>query len=81
MNSKKKKRDGNRIIELGRNCSYLQHSRFFIGKLVVLVESSGSGSSGWYRFVYDEDRKALNKAAGWSDSKEKYLLFNPKFKE
>lgn len=31
-------------------------------------------------FVHDDDRKALNMAAGWSDNKKVYLLDGVKFK-
>ena len=35
----------------------------------------------WYcEFVHDDDRKALNMAAGWSDNKKLYLLDCVKFK-
>lgn len=35
----------------------------------------------WYcEFIFDEDRRALNEAAGWSNNKNVYLLDNVQFK-
>lgn len=71
-----------RISSINPNCQYAKFARFFIGKLVKLVNKTGVGDSttGWYEFVFDEDRKALNEAAGWSDRKNRYLLERPKLK-
>lgn len=71
-----------RISSINPNCQYAKYARFFLGKLVKLVNKTGIGDSttGWYEFVFDEDRKALNEAAGWSDRKNRYLLERPKLK-
>lgn len=70
-----------RIIHISENCSYAQYARFVVGKLVRLIEPKGNNTtSGWYEFVFDDDRRALNAAAGWSDSKKMYLFERPKFK-
>lgn len=71
-----------RISTINQVCMYAKYARFFVGKLVRLVSKKGVGDSttGWYEFVHDEDRKALNEAAGWSDNKKMYLLERPKFK-
>lgn len=70
-----------RIIHISENCSYAKYSRFIVGKLVRLVEPKGNNTtSGWYEFVFDDDRRALNSAAGWSDRKTNYLFERPKFK-
>ena len=71
-----------RISSINPNCQYAKYAKFFIGKLVKLVNKTGVGDSttGWYEFLFDEDRKALNEAAGWSDRKNRYLLERPKLK-
>lgn len=71
-----------RISSINPNCQYAKYAKFFVGKLVKLVNKTGVGDSttGWYEFLFDEDRKALNEAAGWSDRKNRYLLERPKFK-
>lgn len=71
-----------RISTINQACMYAKYARFFVGKLVRLVSKKGVGDSttGYYEFVHDEDRKALNQAAGWSDNKKQYLLERPKFK-
>lgn len=71
-----------RIKLINPACEYARYTRFFVGKLVRLINRSGIGDSttGWYEFVHDEDRRALNEAAGWSDNKKMYLLERPKFK-
>lgn len=71
-----------RISTINPICMYSKYARFFVGKLVRLISKKGEGDSttGWYEFVHDEDRKALNEAAGWSDNKKMYLLERPKFK-
>lgn len=71
-----------RISNLNPGCQYAKFAKYFIGKLVKLVNKTGIGDSttGWYEFVFDEDRKALNEAAGWSDRKNRYLLERPKLK-
>lgn len=78
---KQQSRQHQRISQLGERCEYREFARFLLGKAVELVEPhSNGGTTGWYRFVFDDDRLALNKAAGWSNAKEKYLLTAPKFK-
>lgn len=71
-----------RIASVNMICEYAKYSRFFTGKLVRLIRSKGIGDSttGWYEFIHDEDRVAINQAAGWSDNKREYLLERPKLK-
>ena len=70
-----------RIIHINENCSYSKYARFIVGKLFRLVESNGANTTtGWFEFVFDQDRKALNAAAQWSDNKKKYFFERPKFK-
>lgn len=71
-----------RITAINPACQYAKYAKFFIGKLVKQVERTGmlDSTTGWYEFVFDEDRKALNEAAGWSDMKKRYLLERPKLK-
>lgn len=69
-----------RIQFVCEHSSYFKLRSYLIGKLVRLVEQSSIGS--WYcEFVHEEDRKTINKAAGWSESKERYLLDGVRFKE
>lgn len=68
-----------RVLFVGENSSYYKLRSFIVGKLVRLVQKSSVG--GWVcEFVYDDDRKAINHAAGWSDMKKEYLLDVVKFK-
>ena len=60
-----------RVKSIEANCSYYNARRFFIGKLVRIVEPGLTGV--WVEFVYDSDRDALNNFAGWTD-KRRYLL-------
>lgn len=71
-----------RIASINPICEYAKYARYFVGRLVRLKERKGVGDSttGWYEFIHDEDRQAINQAAGWSDNKKKYLLERPKFK-
>ena len=70
-----------RIISLPITSSYKGMSRYIENKLMRLKERTGLGTTGWYEFVYDDDRIRLNEAAGWSDNKKRYLLENPKLRE
>lgn len=68
-----------RVLFIGENSSYYKLRSFLVGKLVRLVQESSVG--GWVcEFVHEDDRKAINNAAGWSDSKKQYLLDCVKFK-
>ena len=68
-----------RVLFVGENSGYYKLRSFIVGKLVRLIEQSSIG--GWIcEFVYDDDRKAINAAAGWSDNKKQYLLDCVKFK-
>lgn len=70
-----------RIISLPQTSSYKHLSIYIENKLMRLQERTGIGTTGWYCFVYDDDRIRLNDAAGWSDNKNRYLLENPKIRE
>ena len=69
-----------RIIFVGENSGYYGFRFYLIGKLVRIVEHI-SISEFYCEFVHDNDRVALNIAAGWSDNKKKYLFDCVKFKE
>lgn len=70
-----------RIIHISENGSYSKFAKYIVGKLVRLVRKGGFGQNTWFcEFVFDDDRKALNRAAGWSDNKKEYLLDGLKFK-
>lgn len=63
-----------RITGVREQCDYFKYSRFLLGKLVRILEETNTGGK-WVEFVNDNDRKALNNAAGWSDGKNRYLLY------
>lgn len=68
-----------RIAFVGENSSYYKFRQYIVGRLVRLIEKGTYG--GWVcEFVHDEDSKALNHYAGWSDSKKQYLFDCIKFK-
>ncbi len=70
-----------RIIHISETSGYAKFARFIVGKLVRLKEKANLGGNSWYcEFVHDDDRKALNMAAGWSDNKRQYLFDGIKFK-
>lgn len=70
-----------RIIHISETSAYAKFARYIVGKLVRLKEKANVGGNSWYcEFVHDDDRKALNMAAGWSDNKKLYLLDGIKFK-
>ena len=57
---------------------YYRYRKYLIGKLVRFVKI-GYGNNAWYEFVNEDDRIAINNAAGWSNNKRIYLLDNVKF--
>ena len=60
-----------RIIHISEVSGYAKFARYIVGKLVRLKEKANVGGNSWYcEFVHDDDRKALNMAAGWSDNKK-----------
>lgn len=68
-----------RVLFVSESSSYYKLRSFIVGKLVRLVQKTSVG--GWVcEFVHDDDRKAINHAAGWSDNKKQYLLDCVKFK-
>lgn len=70
-----------RIIHISETSAYAKFARYIVGKLVRLKDKANIGGNSWYcEFVHDDDRKALNMAAGWSDNKKVYLLDGVKFK-
>ena len=76
----KPKRESNvkRIISMDDHCDYKQYRRFFIGKLVRIMAPAQSGGN-WVSFVHEQDKNALNGAAGWSENKCQYLLYGVKY--
>lgn len=70
-----------RIIHISETSGYAKFARYIVGKLVRLKEKANIGGNSWYcEFVHDDDRRALNMAAGWSDNKREYLFDGVKFK-
>lgn len=68
-----------RIAFIGESSGYYRWRSLIIGRLVRLVQKSSLG--GWVcEFVHDDDRKAINRAAGWSENKTQYLLDSVKYK-
>ena len=66
-----------RVLSLNEKCQYYAYRKYFVGKLVRIVEQAIAGV--WVEFVSATDRDKLNKAAGWSENKTKYLLQWAKF--
>ena len=70
-----------RILYLSQKSEYFKYCKYIVGKLVRLKQKSNIGSNSWYcEFVHDDDRMALNKAAGWSENKKLYLFDGVKFR-
>ena len=68
-----------RITKISANSEYYKYRNLLISKSVRLIAKSKIGY--WYcEFIFDEDRRALNEAAGWSNNKNVYLLDNVQFK-
>lgn len=67
-----------RVLAINEQCEYYRFKKYLVGRLVRIIKNRDGGNV-WIEFVNDEDRKALNNAAGWSDSKNQYLLYGPKF--
>jgi hypothetical protein len=68
-----------RVLFVVENSCYHKLRSYLVGKVGGLVQKSSVG--GWVcEFVHDDDRKAINHAAGWSDNKKQYLLDCIKFK-
>lgn len=71
-----------RIIHISETSGYAKFARYIVGKLVRLISKSNIGGNSWNcEFVHDDDRRALNMAAGWSDNKKQYLFDGIKFKK
>ena len=69
-----------RVIFVGENSWYYKYRSFIVGKLFRLVGRSNN-TGGWIcEYIHDEDRRAINSAAGWSNNKTQYLLEGVKFK-
>lgn len=69
-----------RIIYINERGEYARFAKYIVGKLVRLKRKSAFGNSWYCEFIFDDDRKALNRAAGWSDKKTEYLFDGLKFK-
>lgn len=67
-----------RVLELNETCQYWKYRRFFIGRLVRIIEPGLLGGV-WVEFVRDGDRENLNNMAGWNGDKKRYLLQGAKF--
>lgn len=68
---------GIRIKQINPGCQYAKFARFIVGRKVEKIRGNPDSSTGWYKFIFDDDRKALNKEAGWSDFKTEYLFEKP----
>jgi hypothetical protein len=67
-----------RIIELDPQSEYYRFRKYLIGRLVRTITEGATGGI-WVEFVNDADKRRLNKAAGWSEEKNRYLLQGVKF--
>lgn len=71
-----------RVAYISDKSEYAKFAQYIVGKLVKVKERANIGSNSFYcEFVFDADRKALNAAAGWSDSKHLYLFDGIKFQK
>ena len=68
-----------RIVYVDDSSEYAKFRKLLLGKIVRLKSVSVTGSGVWVMFVNDNDRKRLNRAAGWSNEKMLYLLYGVKF--
>lgn len=69
-----------RINTISETSSYYKYRYLIVGKLVRIKRDSDIGFNTFLcEFVFDDDRKALNNAAGWTEKKE-YLFDGIKFK-
>lgn len=69
-----------RVKSINEKCEYYKYRKYFIGKLIRIVDGGGQNGT-WVEFVRDFDRQKLNKAAGWSDTKKWYLLHGARFED
>lgn len=69
-----------RVSQINESGQYGKYAKFIVGKLVRLKRKSAFGNSWYCEFIFDDDRIALNRAAGWSDKKTEYLFDGLKFK-
>lgn len=69
-----------RILSISERSDYYKKKYLIVGKLVKIIDQSSIGFNSFIcSFVFDEDRKALNNALGYTDKKE-YLFEGIKFK-
>ena len=66
-----------RVVSLNESCEYYRFRKYFVGRLVRIMEKTISGIL--VEFVSGNDRDKLNAAAGWSSNKRLFLLHGPKF--
>lgn len=66
-----------RVLSVNEQCEYYRFRKYFVGRLVRIVDNAFSGV--WVEFIRDADRDALNAAAGWSKDKRRFLLDGVKF--
>lgn len=69
-----------RVLAINEQCEYYRFRKYFVGRLVRIVEPGGYCGV-WVEFVIESDREKLNNAAGWSRYKRRYLLHRAKFDE
>lgn len=65
-----------KIKGLHEFCSYYHIRYLFKNKRMKRVTVEGL-TSGYYEFMFDEDREAVNRKEGWSEKKTRYLLERP----
>lgn len=69
-----------RVLSISETSSYYKYRYLIVGKLVEIKRDSDIGFNTFVcEFVFEEDRKKLNHAAGWTEKKE-YLFDGIKLK-
>jgi hypothetical protein len=69
-----------RVLSISERSDYYKKRHLIIGKLIKIVDHSSIGFNSFVcSFVFEEDRKLLNNALGYTDKKE-YLFEGIKFK-
>ena len=73
------RRNGNivRIVALNETSWYWKYRYCIVNRLFRIVDESVCGKE--VEFINEDDRKNLNRAAGWSDNKKTYIIDGAKY--
>lgn len=70
-----------RIHKLSDVCEYRRYARYFVNRSMIKIKSDPTKpTTGWYKFKFEKDRKALINQTGWGEHKDVYFLQNPQLK-